>query len=81
MLRPGDGPSRVHDELLPVGYRPPMPTPTELLTAGKIAQELGASPGAVKKAIQAAKVKPATVKGGCTYYAKTDLPRIKKALE
>lgn len=51
------------------------------LTAGKIAQELGASPGAVKKAIQELKLKPAAVKGACTYYASTDLPKIKKALK
>ena len=52
----------------------------DLLTAGKIAQALKAPPGQVKKAIAALKLKPAAVKGGCSYYAKADVPRIKKAL-
>jgi hypothetical protein len=58
-----------------------MATSNDQLTAGKIAQALGASPGAVKKAIQELKLKPAAVKGACTYYASADLPKIKKALK
>jgi len=57
-----------------------MPTDKDLLTAGKIAAQLGASPGGVKKAITALKLKPALVKGGCSYYAAGDVPKIKKAL-
>ncbi len=58
-----------------------MANANDLRTAGKIAQELGASPGAVKKAIQTLKLKPAAVKGACTYYASADVPKIKKALK
>ena len=58
-----------------------MATSNAQLTAGKIAEELGASPGAVKKAIQELKLKPAAKKGACTYYASADLPKIKKALK
>lgn len=52
----------------------------ELLTAGKIAAELKVPGGQVKKAITALKLKPALVKGGCSYFAVKDLPKIKKAL-
>ena len=40
---------------------------TNLLTAGKIAEAVKASPAAVKKAIQELKLKPAAVKGPCSY--------------
>lgn len=53
---------------------------TELLTAGKIATELKVPGGQVKKAIAALKLKPALVKGGCSYFAVKDLPKIKKAI-
>lgn len=53
----------------------------DLLTAGKIAEALKAPPAKVKKAITALKLKPAAKKGVCSYYAKSDLPKIKKALE
>jgi hypothetical protein len=53
---------------------------TELLTAGKIALELKVSDAKVKKAIAALKLKPVTKKGVCSYFAKSDLPKIKKAL-
>jgi len=52
----------------------------ELLTAGKIAAELKVPGGQVKKAITALKLKPALVKGGCSYFAVKDVPKIKKAL-
>ncbi len=58
-----------------------MPTAPELLTAAKIAASLKVSDGKVKKAISALGLKPAAKKGVCNYYAKADVPRIKKALE
>jgi hypothetical protein len=51
-----------------------------LLTASKIAAELKVSDAKVKKAIAALKLKPAAKKGVCSYFAKTDIPKIKKAL-
>jgi len=52
---------------------------TELMTAGKIAQEL-ASPGPqVKKAIADLKIKPVAKKGACSYYSKDVLAKIKAA--
>jgi hypothetical protein len=57
-----------------------MPTATELLTASKIAVQLKVSPTEVKNAIVALKLKPAAKKGACTYYATSDVAKIKKAL-
>lgn len=57
-----------------------MPTDTDLLTAGKIAAELDASPASVKKAIATLKLKPAAKKGACSYYAKADVAKIRKAI-
>jgi hypothetical protein len=57
-----------------------MPTATELLTASKIAVQLKASPADVKNAIATLKLKPAAKKGACTYYAASDVAKIKKAL-
>lgn len=54
--------------------------PDDLLTAGKIAAQLKAPPASVKKAIAALKLKPASVKGGCSYYAQSDVAKIKKAI-
>lgn len=51
-----------------------------LLTASKIAAELKVSDAKVKKAIATLKLKPAAKKGVCSYYAKGDVPKIKKAL-
>ncbi len=56
-----------------------MPTP-ELLTAAKIAAALKVTDAKVKKAIGELGLKPAAKKGPCNYYAKGDVPRIKKAL-
>ncbi len=50
---------------------------TTLLTSGKIAQALGASPAAVKKAIAELKLKPTAVKGPCSYYDEAALKKIK----
>jgi hypothetical protein len=53
----------------------------ELLTAGKIAQNLAASPAAVKKTITQLKIEPAAKKGACTYYSASVVPKIKAALK
>jgi hypothetical protein len=58
-----------------------MPDQTDLLTAGKIAQELAVSDARVKKAIAALGLKPAAKKGACSYYERAVLPDIKKALK
>ena len=50
---------------------------TSLLTSGKIAQAIGASPAAVKKAITELKLKPTAVKGPCSYYDGEALKKIK----
>ncbi len=57
-----------------------MPTATELLTASKIAAQLDVSDAKVKKAIATLKLKPAAKKGPCSYYAASDVAKIKKAL-
>jgi hypothetical protein len=57
-----------------------MPADTDLLTAAKIAAQLKTSDAKVKKAIAALGLKPAAKKGVCSYYAKGDVPKIKKAL-
>lgn len=53
----------------------------EFLSAAKIAKLYGASPSEIKKAIQEMKIKPALTKGGCAYYSKTDIEKIKKHLK
>ena len=60
---------------------PPMPTASELLTASKIAAELKVKDTQVKKAIAALGIAPAAKKGVCSYYAKADVAKIKKALK
>lgn len=50
---------------------------TNLLTAGKIAEAVKASPAAVKKAILELKLKPDAVKGPCLYYGAEALKKIK----
>ena len=57
-----------------------MPDPADLLTASKIAVQLSVSDAKVKKAIAAIGLKPAAKKGACSYYAKGDVAKIKKAL-
>lgn len=52
----------------------------ELLSAGKIAEELGATPAKVKKAIGELGLKPASTKGVCNYYTRAALAKIKAAL-
>jgi hypothetical protein len=58
-----------------------MPDASDLLTASKIAQELAVPDTKVKKAIAALGLKPAAKKGVCSYYARADLPKIKKAVK
>jgi len=57
-----------------------MPDPADLLTASRIAVQLSVSDAKVKKAIAAIGLKPAAKKGVCSYYAKGDVAKIKKAL-
>ena len=57
-----------------------MPTTPELLTASKIAVQLKVPDAKVKKAIAALKLEPAAKKGPCSYYAVSDVAKIKKAL-
>lgn len=58
-----------------------MNDPKDLLTAGKIAAQLKVSDGKVKKAIAALGLAPAARKGVCSYWTRSDVARIKKALE
>jgi hypothetical protein len=51
-----------------------------LLTAGAIAQALGAPGAAVKKAIQDLGIKPKAKKGACSYYGPDALAKVKKAV-
>ncbi len=53
----------------------------ELLTVGKIAEQLAVPATKVKKAIQELGIQPAAKKGACNYYAKSDLTKIKKAIK
>ncbi len=57
-----------------------MSTP-DLLTASKIAAELKVSDAKVKKAIAELRLAPAARKGVCSYYERSAVPRIKKALK
>jgi len=57
-----------------------MDTPADLLTASKIAAQLEVTDAKVKKAIATLGLKPAAKKGVCSYYAKGDVAKIKKAL-
>lgn len=52
----------------------------ELLTVGKIAEQLSVPSSKVKKAIQELGIKPKLKKGACNYYSKKDIQAIKKAL-
>ena len=54
---------------------------TGLLTASKIAKQLGASYAKVKKAIQSLGLKPKAKKGVCSYYGKEVIARVKQALK
>ncbi len=58
-----------------------MPTETPaMLTASKIAKELGVSDAKVKKAITELGLVAAAKKGCCTYYTGEDLAKLKAVL-
>jgi hypothetical protein len=59
---------------------PPVPNDSDLLTASKIAAALEVPDAKVKKAIAALGLEPAAKKGVCSYYDKSAIPQIKKAL-
>ncbi|MEW6019532.1 MAG: HTH domain-containing protein [Pseudomonadota bacterium] len=52
----------------------------QLLTAGKIAKELGVSDARVKKAIKELGLEPSEKKGACCYYDAAQIAKIKKAV-
>jgi hypothetical protein len=54
---------------------------SEMYTAGKIAEQLSASPAKVKKAIEELKIKPVAKKGVCSYYSKDAIAKVKAALK
>ena len=51
-----------------------------LLTAGKIAKELGVSAAKVKKVITSLELEADNVRCGCSYYTPASVKKIKKAL-
>ncbi len=51
-----------------------------LMTAGKMAEALGAPAAKVKKAIADLKIKPAEKKGACCYYDAQAVAKVKKAI-
>jgi len=53
----------------------------EMLSAGKVAAALGATPAQVKKAITDLKLEPSQVKGGCSYYNEAAVKKIKGAIK
>ena len=54
---------------------------SNLLTAGKIAVQLGVSGGAVSKAIKTLGIKPDLVKAGCSYYGADTIKKVKAAIK
>lgn len=53
----------------------------ELLTVGKIAEQLSVPAAKVKKAIQELGIQPTAKKGACNYYSKSEIIKIKKAIK
>jgi hypothetical protein len=53
----------------------------DLLTASKIAKELGVSDAKVKKAITDLALSPAAKKGCCTYFTSEDVKKIATQLK
>jgi len=53
----------------------------DLLTAAKVAQEIGVSDAAVKKAIKELGIQPDAKKGPCNYYGPAAVAKIKKAVK
>ncbi len=52
----------------------------ELVTAGKMAEQLGAPAAKVKKAIADLGIAPTEKKGACCYYDAQAVAKVKKAL-
>ena len=52
----------------------------DLLTAGAIAQALGAPDAKVKKAIKDLAIKPKAKKGVCSYYGPDAVDKVRKAV-
>lgn len=52
-----------------------------MLSAGKIAKELDASPKDVKRIIKEEELEPDVVKRGCSYYGETKTEIIKQKLK
>ena len=53
----------------------------EMLTATKIAQQLGVTPDDIKKTIASLKLKADQVKSGCSYFSPETVQKIQKALK
>ncbi len=53
----------------------------DLVTVGKIAKELGISQSAVRQALKDLKIKPKTIKSGCSYYDASVKEKIKKVVK
>lgn len=53
----------------------------ELITSGKIAENLGISPAKVKKAIQELNIEPDAKKGVCAYYGPESVQKIEAKLK
>ena len=53
----------------------------EMLTAKKVAEKLGVSPGKVAKAIKEQDIAPDQKKGACKYYGPKTVKAIQKALK
>lgn len=53
----------------------------DLLSAGKISKEIGASAAKVKKAIETLALEPANIRCGCKYYDTSQVAQIKKTIE
>ena len=53
----------------------------DLMTAGKIAEELSIPSPKVKKAIADLKIKPVAKKGACSYYSVDVVAKIKLAIK
>jgi len=54
---------------------------SDLLTAGKIATQLGVSGAVVSKTIKALGIKPDLVKAGCSYYGADTIAKVKASLK
>jgi len=52
-----------------------------MLSAGKIASELDASPKEVNRIIKEERLEPDLVKGGCAYYGEAKVEIIKRKLK